>query len=225
MSAEGSSLESIVEPEGLIRFLKHPCWTGSIVHPTAGSFIILLILYFLLTIPLSFLAQVMSATLDLSNSATELDWTQRVIRGILLGPLVEELLFRLIYVFTRRNLAVIIGTSLVLLLVFLFRASYVKVVLFAIVILFGSILLLTFEKSKQIYYGRFRFFFFLLAGAFALMHLFNFQGITLLRLMPALFIVLPQLILGTILGYVRLTYGFFYGLLFHLMVNSPLLLP
>lgn len=121
MSAEGSSLESIVEPEGLIRFLKHPCWTGSIVHPTAGSFIILLIVYFLLTIPLSFLAQVVSAALDLSKSATELDWTQRVIRGILLGPLVEELLFRLIYVFTRRNLAVIIGTSLVLLLVFLFR--------------------------------------------------------------------------------------------------------
>ena len=205
-------------------FLKHPSWTGSYSRPTAIDFFALFFIYILLVMPISVLLHFLTNILDVSTSINHMNLSSRIIRGILLAPLVEEILFRLLYVFNRRNLVVVIGSALILAVVFIVRTNYPKVILFiSVVVLMG--LMLVFYKTVNVFLNtHFRLFFYSLAIAFALIHLSNFQGLTILILLPALLLVVPQFILATLLGYIRLSYGFIYGLLFHSVVNSTLLL-
>ncbi|MEM6316589.1 MAG: CPBP family intramembrane glutamic endopeptidase [Bacteroidota bacterium] len=53
--------------------------------------------------------------------------------------------------------------------------------------------------------------------AFALMHITNFTSQVATYLIPIL--VLPQLILALLIGYVRVGWGFWYGVLFHAIHN------
>ncbi|WP_091393394.1 CPBP family glutamic-type intramembrane protease [Arachidicoccus rhizosphaerae] len=67
-------------------------------------------------------------------------------------------------------------------------------------------------------------FYYLAAIIFGLGHIFNFAPIhyNLIYFYPVF--VLPQLIMGFGFGYVRIKYGFFFGLLLHCITNTlPLL--
>lgn len=63
----------------------------------------------------------------------------------------------------------------------------------------------------------FRWFYYLSALAFAAVHLMNFVGSNALHLMP---LVLPQLSLGLILGYLRVNRGLWASMLMHALHNT-----
>lgn len=207
-----------------INFLKHPSWTGSYSRPAAIDFFALFFIYMLIMMPISVLLHFLTNILDLSTSINHMNLSSRIIRGILLAPLVEEIFFRLLYVFSRRNLWVVIGTALILVVIFIIKTNYQKTVVFISVALVMGSALLSYKTSNKFIKTHFRLFFYFLALAFAGMHLTNFQGITMLKFLPALMLVIPQFILATMLGFVRLRYGFIYAVLFHATVNSTLLL-
>ena len=48
-------------------------------------------------------------------------------------------------------------------------------------------------------------------------------GINSVKHILVVFLVIPQFILGVILGYLRITYGFLYAVCFHTIVNLSLL--
>lgn len=68
---------------------------------------------------------------------------------------------------------------------------------------------------------RFKLIFWLFTLIFAAVHLSNFGAEIPFYLMPLL--VLPQFILGIMLGYIRVGWGFWYGVLFHALHNGILL--
>jgi len=68
---------------------------------------------------------------------------------------------------------------------------------------------------------RFKLIFWLFTIIFAAIHLSNFGAEVPFYLMPIL--VLPQFILGIMLGYIRVGWGFWYGVLFHALHNGILL--
>lgn len=78
---------------------------------------------------------------------------------------------------------------------------------------------LTKNKAKTFWFKHFRIFFYLFAIAFALMHLTNYSNTNSLFYILAPLIVLPQIIAGITLGYVRLKLGFFWGVLQHGLYN------
>jgi membrane protease YdiL (CAAX protease family) len=68
----------------------------------------------------------------------------------------------------------------------------------------------------------FAWFFFASAAAFALVHLSNYSSGAAPVLLP---LVLPQLLVGLILGYARVTYGLWSNILLHVMHNGLLIGP
>ena len=75
------------------------------------------------------------------------------------------------------------------------------------------------NKAKIFWFKHFRMFFYLFALAFGLMHLTNYSNTNLFFYILAPLIVLPQIIAGITLGYVRLKIGFFWGVLQHSLYN------
>jgi len=184
----------------------------------------LLFTYLILAVPFMTLAYLLSGTFEITQKELVANFPERLLRGVLLAPLIEETLFRLIYVYNKRNLGIILLTSVGLIVFFLFRESISKLIIFGSTALTAGILLLFFQKSRDFFNEHFRFFFYSIALAFAVLHIFNFTGITGPVTFLTLFFVLPQFVLGIILGYARVTYGFIYAVLIHALVNLPVLI-
>lgn len=147
--------------------------------------------------------------------------------AIVAAPVIEELIFRfpIKYPFVMEIL-VIFFLGMVTQLVLgsinstLSLVGVSVVVLYRLSILFGS---LTNEnqslKYKENYHKHFPIYFYGVAGFFAYVHVFNFSlGGDQWWMTPIL--VLPQLVLALLLGFVRMKYGFVYAILVHAMNNS-----
>jgi len=75
-------------------------------------------------------------------------------------------------------------------------------------------------KHMEIYVSEhFRFFFYVSALLFGLLHATNFNGSFFLILALSPILVGPQIIGGLILGYVRMKHGLVYSILFHAAGN------
>lgn len=75
------------------------------------------------------------------------------------------------------------------------------------------------NRVKTLWLKHFSIFFYFSATLFALMHLTNYSNNTLFFYILGPLIVLPQLIGGLTLGYLRLKLGFFWGVLQHGLYN------
>ena len=188
-----------------------------------------LLLYLLLALtPVSFLALFEAGGLfehaldDVSLNA----WNVWMI--VLLGPLIEELVFRL-------NLKVTYINTMVL-LILLFMGSFIllenkilQVIL--LLIIFSAMVWIcrggeTAISSINRFYSRhFRWVFYFSCFAFALLHVGNFDGLNDWAYLLAPVLVLPQLIMGFILGFIRMKYSFLAGVILHVTVNSLCTLP
>jgi hypothetical protein len=206
-----------------LRFLLNPSFNGEFRKPSGADLFLPFVVYLLFVIPLGVLLFIISGLLEVSPKLLQLNTHERIVYGILLTPLIEEIFFRLIYVFTKRNIGIIIFSSFCLIVVFVTRSEFHKAYLFLSLFLFFTILLLFYQKSSSFFENHFRFFFYAIAAIFAVLHIFNFTGINSVKHILIIFFVIPQLILGIILGYLRITYGFIYAVSFHTIVNLSLL--
>jgi len=202
----------------LVLFLRKPEWSGSFSWLSTKVFFSLLLLYFLCVVPLGAIASVFAKILDLNSKVENVLLPREILYGIALAPLIEEVFFRLIYVFRQRNLFIILSASLFFAIVFFFRGGYSKSILFFSVVFILVLIIIFFSFTKQYFYSHFKFFFYFIAVLFALIHLNNFIGLTFTKLLLGLFLVTPQFISGTILGYIRLKYGFIYAVLYHTII-------
>jgi len=207
----------------LIRFLKDPYFNGEYRKPSFLDLFLPLVGYFVLVIPIGVLLLVLSGIFNFSMKTFEAQSYQRLLFGLLLGPFVEEIFFRLIYGFNKRNLWIIIVTSLIFAVAFTIKSEPVKAYIFLAFCFTFSLLLIYFTKTSRIFNYYFKFFFYGLAMIFAFLHIFNFSGIEPVKYLLVMFIIIPQFILGLLLGYVRLTYGFIYAVGFHMVVNLSII--
>jgi len=88
----------------------------------------------------------------------------------------------------------------------------------------AMLLIFKVEKIHSYISKNIKFFYYFSAISFGLMHLFNFSSNIYLILLFSVFLVGPQIVAGFILGFIRLKYGLKYSILFHMAVNSQLLL-
>lgn len=207
----------------LLLFIKKPEWSGSFTKLSIKTFVHLLILYLICVVPLGAIASVFAKILDLNSKVDNVLIPKEILYGFVLAPLIEEVFFRLIYVFRRRNLFIILCASLFFAIVFIFRDSYSKSILLFSVAFILILTIIFFNFSKQYFYSHFKFFFYFIAFLFAIIHLNNFIGLTYTKLLFGLLLVTPQLIAGIVLGYIRLKYGFIYAVLYHMTINLVLL--
>lgn len=207
-----------------IRFIHKPTFNGEFKKPSVGDILLPLLGYFLLVIPIGVILFIITTQLGISPKILQLSYPERLVYGILLTPLIEEIYFRLIYVFSKRNLYIVLFTTLCLIIVFILKSETHKIYLFLSIFLLISILLVFYKKCNSGFNYHFKFFFYAFAALFAILHLFNFSGYEPTKIILVILFVIPQFILGIILGYLRLTFGFLYAVLFHSLVNLSLLL-
>jgi hypothetical protein len=206
-----------------LNFLLNPNFNGEFKKPSGRDIFLPLVIYFFLVIPLGVILFLITGLLELSPKMLQLSYQERIVYGILLTPLIEEIFFRLIYVFNKRHLYIILLTSLCLIVLFILKSEPKKAYLFLGIYFFFCLLLVFFQNSSTVFNNHFKFFFYALAAIFAVLHIFNFSGIESVKHVLIIFLVIPQFILGTILGYLRITYGFIYAVGFHTLVNLSLL--
>jgi len=204
-------------------FLKQPSYNEDFRKFDIKIFLSLALIYFISVIPIGIILFFVSKLLDYQHKISFLTFEEKILYVLLLAPIIEEVFFRLIYIFTRRNLIILIVTTLGLLMFYIIKKNLISIILFSSLTLIYLIGFFYFQKYKDFFICHFKFWFYFIAVIFAILHIFNFFGITISNIIFAPLFVIPQLILGIILGYIRVTYGFIYTVFFHMVINSTIL--
>ena len=144
---------------------------------------------------------------------------------VILGPLVEELIFRLILVPKRRNIAIITFVFSFLIMNKTYYINKIDWLLLVSLVVSGLLSFLVFNLLKRkpeietAIGKRQKIITMVSVVLFGLLHIVNIEN---LHWELALFYpvyVLPQMILGYVSSVQRLKLGFLWGLLFHSMIN------
>ncbi len=187
----------------------------------------LLLLDFLLMFPLSGLLGVLGVeNMDHKIDALKDNPLQLAALAVIMAPILEEAAFRLPMKFSYVRISIALGVAL---MVMAGQIQDEKIVGIIIGVLLFSVFLYQFintQKDDQLnqkfghwWEQHFYIPFWSLTIAFAVLHLSNFGDFPL-HFAP--FLVLPQFVLGAILGYVRTGFGFMYAVLFHALHNGIL---
>lgn len=156
-----------------------------------------------------------------------------IFMGGVLAPVLEELAFRLALRF--RPIYIFIGTFFVfrIITVYFIRSGYpVSVYLHEWLtpfILSGIVYVIVGSKQMRdrindVYKNNYRTIFYGISVLFGLMHITNYSDVSNI-LVIALLLGMPQIIVGLVLGFVRIRYGFLYAVVMHSLYNSLLLIP
>lgn len=202
-----------------LSFIKNPAYTETFEKIRWSDFFALLFLFYIIEIPLGAIINILIKNLALVPKPIALCYYQRVMYGLLLAPIVEELIMRLLLVFTKRNLVIFLANSIILSMVFLFRGSIIKFFFFISITFLFTIILVYHSSSRQFFIRYYKLFFYLIAILFGLIHISNFNGILMSNFMWTPLIVIPQIIMGLLSGYIRVTYGFIFAVLLHGLIN------
>lgn len=207
----------------LFTFIKNPSYTESFNKIEWPEFFILLLAFYIIELPLGIFFKLLINVLGVEAIQIPLPYLKRIVLGLMIAPIFEELLMRLNLVFNKRNLIVFLITCFGLAIYFFFKGRNLKLILFVVILLVFLIILINFTHCKLFIIRNYRFFFYFTAILFGLLHIFNFNGITLSNIVWTPLIVIPQIIMGFLLGYFRVTYGFIYAVICHSLINLPIL--
>ncbi|MBX2915355.1 MAG: CPBP family intramembrane metalloprotease [Cyclobacteriaceae bacterium] len=143
---------------------------------------------------------------------------------VILGPLYEEILFRLPLNLSKLSIGVSLGFMFFYLLTGnLLSIDYQKFdTYFKIVgsIFFAGLVTFFFPKKfLDLFKNNFKLVFFIHAVIFALLHLTNFDSYNSSVILIYPLFTLPQLIMAVLIGYTRIEIGFAYCVLLHSLIN------
>lgn len=147
---------------------------------------------------------------------------------ILIGPLIEEMLFRLVLVVNRKNISVFIGMWIFELLggritTFIINNNINTLFIYYCLIGFGfgffsykylPLKIIDLLNTKRIFIIKFS------IVLFGLMHIFNISTFCWQLILFYPFFILPQIIIGYFITNLRLGYSFWWGFSLHALFNG-----
>lgn len=217
----------------IYNYIKNPTEPNNFDKFSLKKHFKIIALVYLLIIPLSF-PIIILRVLDLlpKNTIKETaDSVGIILYIIILGPIIEELIFRLNLKLSKINTAICSVTIIILLIRLLLYPDISK--LFYLSVLPTSAifyLILYYSKSlyaflKKLWTQKYKYIFHLSVIVFGVMHLFNYQNIFWWMYLLFPLFVAPYIYLGYILAYTRNKYGFMYALLVHFSINFISAIP
>jgi uncharacterized protein len=205
----------------ILSFLKNPRY----LKTTAIDWNYFFKLYFILFIIIILLSPVISLLkLFTDISEVKLNLSDFIILSgmVIFVPIIEEIIFRLILRPTSTN---IIFYLLFTFFVFIFSIykhnSFIMIISFCIAAFIVFILSdkEKIAKTQFLILRHYGVFFYLACVLFGLVHVFNNEHFTVTFLLLAPIFILPQIICGGFLGFIRIRYGIIYSILFHSLIN------
>ncbi len=189
-------------------------------------FLKLYVIYFFLSLIVTGLISLLRVFINIQNKIYDYSNLQLVLLGVILAPLLEEILFRLLLKSNKLNFVIywIINVSLIIVL-FIFERTDSLIILLTIFIIVQVIFLLNYIlKGKIFKRENFKYAFYASVIIFGIIHFNNIKDIELIHFIIAPILILSQLFSGFILGYIRMVFGIKYSMLFHFFMNVFLLL-
>jgi uncharacterized protein len=187
-----------------------------------GLILELFLFYYLVSIPLSIFIGFILKFMDFSETEINLGTFKMIFVGIIFVPIFEEILFRLLLKPKFYNFILFFFLTAGMMIFFFYKSNHK----FFFFFLFLSLLSLVFIQNKrflrmaQVFVIRhFSLVFYSSCILFGFYHITNYSPINykLILMMPL--IVLPQMIGGTFMGFIRIKFGIIYSILFHAVSN------
>lgn len=222
----------------LLNFLKkptanelQPLSTAQKIHKTllllSWSFVVVLLIGLTLTVIISLSG--FQGTNLIDSLLEEDNLLITIVLATIIAPALEETIFRLSLKPNTNYLALTLATLTILILSRI-QQTIPLLILTATIPLFAALYAQTLRQTQaqtfitKVYTNHFRIIFYSSAILFGLVHMLNYTDIQSGgAILPLL--IIPQTIIGIILGYTRLQYGFKYGILLHGLYNASLLIP
>lgn len=190
-----------------------------------SQFILLIFLYFLVVTMLSIPMSGIAHLLDAKHITSGRSVNEMLIKAVIFAPLIEEGMFRLLLRPKLNNMVVFLLLMFPLTLHLLFKGYYITFTIISsielailITILRNTYLL----KLQKCIIKHFRFFFYFSILSFGFVHItnFTFPEINFWVIICTPLLVSPQIFMGSILGFIRMKYGFWYSVLLHTTING-----
>jgi uncharacterized protein len=169
---------------------------------------------------------ILTKFLGIKDNIYNLTFREKIIQGIIIAPIAEELIFRLILKEKKQYFYILISVSMVYLIIGIIQNNLNSSILMMIIIAIGitvfgihyykGINLYSENNYKLLYWGSILF--------FGLAHGINFSFSNSWYLLFIPLLILPQILAGFILNYIRVKYGIKYSIEFHLLINLQILL-
>ena len=186
-------------------------------------FFILLGIYLLFSIPFNFLISICENQFNLNRIILDISSLSLIILSITYSPLSEEIAFRIMLKPSWKNTMIFTLLFWFLATMCLLRKEYILLCIFLTI---GSASLVTLinKNIRSVFQAfilrHFRFFFYLSSILFGLIHIFNYEPVSIKLLILAPIIIAPNIIAGLILGYIRMKFGIIYSILLHIAINT-----
>ncbi len=227
----------------ILAFLRHPtdeAITGLTRSLILRRILVLISWLYVVVIPIALLITVLLTLLKYEgiNAVSEFAINGNLLMIFLLGgvvaPFIEETTFRLPLRFKPFYLGLATFFAARIISVFINRVYFPESNLTLQVWFIPLLLSLSVyailrrpdikDRLNNFYASHFGGIFYILTILFGMMHITNYSEVRNILLVVVL-LGLPQVIVGLVLGFIRLRHGFWYGFLMHGMYNTFLLLP
>lgn len=191
-------------------------------------FIVVFMCSMFLFVPLASLAGMNDSDHALTDLLANQSKWMVALMAIVAAPVAEEMIFR--YPLKYRRPAALLAIGFVIMVAYMLLSQvYTEPWLQSLMLgIFGSAVILIFmvfftveslERLETLVTNNFGKIFYMTAVLFAIIHFYNFQGDSAkLYLLPIL--VFPQMVLGLVLGYLRMRFGMWSNLYVHALNNA-----
>jgi len=209
----------------LLLYLKDPVYCEN-QKPTLRHLLLLILVYLISIIPIGLVIFIVCKYFHIQHKALLISPFKTLFWGILFAPIYEEILFRSLLKFKKWNIILFIITVGALIVYAALNSKIEFLIILSIMLLSVLPFLLIVSRSKIEFFMsyNFKYFFYASALTFGLFHASNFSGNIYVIIAFSFILGGPQIIVGLILGFVRMNYGLFYSIIFHIIINSTLLL-
>jgi membrane protease YdiL (CAAX protease family) len=202
--------------------------TGEFVKskPTAKNLFFFLFTYLFLAIPIS-VPFIILNTFDLIPehiSQTQDASLKYILSVIIFAPIIEELTFRLLLIPKYKYISFSLSLTIIAICKSIWGTNegyeWYLLALPAYGLAYYIFRDKPFNTTKPV-----RFLVHISVIIFAFMHIFNFIELEVWMYFIFPILTAPQILMGYILSFTRLKYGFLYGVLLHMLINFTLSLP
>lgn len=207
-------------------FIKNPIWFSNYTKPSLIHFIKFYITYLISIIPIVLIAFLTCKIFSITHKQIEFTFIMKFLIVVLLAPTYEEIFFRSLLKFNRLNVILFIVNLVGFILWTIIKEASVYFI-FSSAFLLMIIILITLypiETISKYVVKNIKLFFYLTSILFGVFHAINFTGNPWIILSFSFILGGPQIVAGLILGYIRLRFGLVYSILFHMLINSSILL-
>jgi len=211
----------------LFQYILKPTAYSSYSKLSKATFFKLLLTYFGLSLFFAGISAAICYIFHIKHNDIEIESIMKsILLVVFLAPIYEEIIFRGLLVFKRKNLVLFFIVSAILLFISIFRQKYIVAIVLAslIVFLISSLVVFGVKRMKGFIDNRFAVFYYSSSVLFGLIHIFNFSGNVKYMIIFAIFLTAPQIIMGFVNGFLRIKYGLIYSIIFHIFVNTSFVL-